>query len=58
MKQIITLVGVLFCVLNTFAIKSIQTNYSIVKVRSAVNNGESYIIADSYEGTIVAISYA
>ncbi|UZO82238.1 hypothetical protein NBT05_07115 [Aquimarina sp. ERC-38] len=35
----------------------IETGYTITKVSSALNNGESYIIGNSYEGTLLGISY-
>ena len=34
---------------------SIETGYTVSKVRSALKNGEPYIVASSYEGTILGI---
>ena len=39
------------------AVLSIDTGLTITKVRTAINNGETYIVATSYEGTIVAVNY-
>lgn len=39
------------------SIKSINTNYTILKVRIADIQNTSYLIGSSYEGTIVAYSY-
>ncbi len=36
---------------------SIDTGYTICKVRSAVDRGEPYIVASSYEGTLLGVSY-
>lgn len=36
---------------------SINTKYTITKVRTALNKKQSYIIATSYEGIIVAVGY-
>jgi len=36
---------------------SIDTGYTITKVRTSINKGQTYIVATSYEGTIVAVSY-
>ena len=40
------------------SIISIETDYTISKVRTAQNKGTSYIIASSFEGTIIAVSYS
>ncbi|MGJ8745693.1 hypothetical protein, partial [Polaribacter sp.] len=39
------------------AIKSIDTDLTILKVRTAINKGESYVVATSFEGTVLAVSY-
>lgn len=36
---------------------SIDTGLSICKVRSAVHRGTAYIVASSYEGTVLGVSY-
>lgn len=36
---------------------SIETNYTISKVRSAVSNAGNYIIASSYEGIVLGVGY-
>ena len=42
---------------NHKGITSIDTGLTIHKVRTALNKGKSYIIASSFEGTILAVSY-
>ncbi|WP_343330729.1 PQQ-binding-like beta-propeller repeat protein [Polaribacter staleyi] len=51
------------CVSNTLpalkkskAIVSIETGFTILKVRSAVNKEGTYIVASSYEGTLLGVS--
>ena len=39
------------------AIQSIETGYTILKVKTALEKGKSYIIGSSYEGTIVAYTF-
>jgi len=39
------------------AVYSIDTKYTITKVRTAINKKESYVVATSYEGTILAVGY-
>ena len=39
------------------AVSSIETGHTITKVRTAINKGGNYVVATSYEGTIVAVSY-
>ena len=39
------------------AIVSIETGLTILKVRTAINKGSSYIVASSYEGTLIGVSY-
>jgi len=39
------------------AITSIETGLTILKVRTAKNKQQSYIVASSYEGTLLGISY-
>ena len=36
---------------------SIETGLTITKVRTAQNKGKSYVIASSYEGTVIGVSY-
>ncbi|MGA9638893.1 PQQ-binding-like beta-propeller repeat protein, partial [Flavobacterium sp.] len=36
---------------------SIETGYTITKVRTAMDKKQSYIVASSYEGTILALDY-
>ena len=36
---------------------SIDTGHTISKVRTAVKKGDSYIVASSYEGTVLALKY-
>lgn len=38
-------------------VQSIETGYTITKVRTAINKKQTYVIATSYEGTILAVSY-
>ncbi|WP_139957419.1 PQQ-binding-like beta-propeller repeat protein [Flavicella sediminum] len=38
-------------------IVSIETGLTISKVRTAQNRGKSYIVASSYEGTLIGVSY-
>ncbi|APU11040.1 hypothetical protein A5M85_12315 [Cellulophaga lytica] len=38
-------------------IVSIETGYTITKVRTAINKTASYIVATSFEGTIIGVSY-
>ncbi|TPN86244.1 PQQ-binding-like beta-propeller repeat protein [Aquimarina algicola] len=38
-------------------VNSINTDYTITKVRTAHNKNQNYIIATSYEGTILAVTY-
>ncbi|MBU2947149.1 outer membrane protein assembly factor BamB family protein [Zobellia uliginosa] len=44
-------------VINTSGVYSIDTGYTISKVRPAVNKNKTYIVASSYEGTVLGISY-
>lgn len=39
------------------AILSIETGLTISKVRTAKNKNETYIVASSYEGTVIGVSY-
>ncbi|WP_346882066.1 hypothetical protein [uncultured Algibacter sp.] len=39
------------------ALYSIETAYTISKVRTALKNGKPYIIASSFEGTLLGVSY-
>jgi outer membrane protein assembly factor BamB len=39
------------------AIVSIETGFTILKVRTAINKGNSFIVASSYEGTLIGVSY-
>ncbi|AWG23292.1 hypothetical protein FFWV33_18045 [Flavobacterium faecale] len=39
------------------AVLSIETGYTITKVRTALNKKESFIVASSYEGTVMGVSY-
>ena len=39
------------------AIVSIETDFTILKVRTAQNKGKSYIVASSYEGTVLGVNY-
>ena len=39
------------------AIVSIETGFTISKVRTAQNKGKTYIVASSYEGTVIGVSY-
>jgi len=39
------------------AIVSIETGLTISKVRTAQNKGKTYIVASSYEGTVIGVSY-
>ena len=39
------------------AIVSIETGLTILKVRTAINKGSSYIVANSYEGTLLGVSF-
>ena len=39
------------------ALFSIETGYTISKVRTAKNKKEAYIVASSYEGTVLGVSY-
>jgi len=39
------------------ALTSIDTGLTICKVRSAVNGGIPYLVASSYEGTVLGVSY-
>lgn len=41
----------------TKGIMSIETGYTITKVRTAISNKKSFIVASSYEGTVMGISY-
>ncbi|MCL7754587.1 PQQ-binding-like beta-propeller repeat protein [Polaribacter sp. Z022] len=41
---------------DTKAIVSIDTDLTILKVRTAVSNGNSFIVANSYEGTLIGLS--
>lgn len=38
-------------------VTSIDTKYTMMKVRTAVSNNQSYIVASSYEGTMMGIAY-
>jgi hypothetical protein len=38
-------------------VASIDTGYTISKVRTALKDGASYIVASSYEGTVLGIKY-
>jgi len=38
-------------------IVSIETGFTILKVRTAQKNQQSYIVASSYEGTVLGVSY-
>ncbi|MCW2119044.1 PQQ-binding-like beta-propeller repeat protein [Flavobacterium sp. 7A] len=38
-------------------VMSIETGYTITKVRTAVSKKDSFIVASSYEGTVMGISY-
>lgn len=38
------------------ALYSIETDYTISKVRTAVNKKESYIVGSSFEGTVIGVS--
>jgi len=40
------------------AVYSIDTGLTITKVRTAINKKQTYIVATSYEGTIVAVDYS
>lgn len=42
---------------NDAGVYSIETGYTISKVRTAKNNKEVYIVASSYEGTVLGVSY-
>ena len=39
------------------AIISIETGFTILKVRTAQKDNQSYIVASSYEGTLLGVSY-
>ena len=39
------------------ALFSIETGYTISKVRTAQNNKETYVVASTYEGTVLGVSY-
>ncbi|WP_211344291.1 PQQ-binding-like beta-propeller repeat protein [Flavivirga rizhaonensis] len=43
---------------NLKGITSIDTGYTILSVRTAQNNGESYIVANSFEGVVLGVSYS
>jgi WD40 repeat protein len=42
---------------QTAGFNSLETGLTICKVRSAANHGVPYIVASSYEGTVLGISY-
>ncbi|WP_282122091.1 hypothetical protein [Algibacter mikhailovii] len=42
---------------NLEGITSIDTGYTILNVRTAQNNGKSYIVANTFEGTVLGMSY-
>ncbi|MBJ7881561.1 outer membrane protein assembly factor BamB family protein [Gelidibacter salicanalis] len=43
--------------LKDFGVKSIDTKYTITKVRTAVDEKGSYVACTSYEGTVLAVGY-
>ncbi|MEN8703382.1 MAG: hypothetical protein ABF286_04380 [Polaribacter sp.] len=38
-------------------VTSIETGFTITKVRTAKNKGKTYVVASSYEGTLLGVSY-
>ncbi len=44
-------------VVDTQGIRSIDTGYTILNIRTATTDGQSYIVANSYEGIVLGISY-
>jgi hypothetical protein len=52
-------VAVLFAteLLASDALTSIETGLTICKVRSAARDGVPYLVASSYEGTVLGVSY-
>lgn len=40
------------------ALYSIETDYTITKVRTALNKQQSYIVGSSFEGTVIGVSYS
>ncbi|BAX81102.1 outer membrane protein assembly factor BamB family protein [Labilibaculum antarcticum] len=44
--------------LSANGITSIETAYTISKVRTAKKDGSTYLLASSYEGTVLAVSYS
>ncbi|MCW2118795.1 PQQ-binding-like beta-propeller repeat protein [Flavobacterium sp. 7A] len=42
---------------EAIAVSTKDVNYTISKIRSAVKDGKSYIVASSYEGTVLGIRY-
>ena len=38
-------------------VQSVDTGYTISKVRTALRHGNSYIVASSYEGTLLGMDY-
>lgn len=39
------------------SVYSIETGYTITKVRTAKNKNKTYVVASSFEGTVLAVSY-
>jgi hypothetical protein len=61
MKKLASLLAVLFCVQSAFSakgIESIETDYTIMKVRIMKYKKQTKIIGTSYEGTVVCYDYS
>ncbi|WP_075601957.1 outer membrane protein assembly factor BamB family protein [Saccharicrinis aurantiacus] len=58
MKKLVFLAVILMLsAINTFAIKSITTDYTITKVRIANSGNKEFIVASAYDGQVLAYDY-